>query len=54
MELDAKRRAETWAFYTPKIRAHKVIEYLCNELWDLCDYIFYDPASREGAGEVFS
>ena len=49
MELDAKRRSETWAFYTPKIRAHKAIEYRCNELWDLHDYIFYDPACGEGA-----
>lgn len=49
MELSAKRRAETWAFYTPKIWANKAVELMCQELWDLRDYIFYDPACWEGA-----
>ena len=47
MELSAKRRAETGAFYTPKIRAEKAIEYMNRELWDLQNYIFYDPACGE-------
>ena len=49
MELSAKRRAETGAFYTPKIRAEKAIEYMNRELWDLQNYIFYDPACGEWA-----
>lgn len=49
MELTAKRRAETGAFYTPKIRAEKAIEYMNRELWDLQNYIFYDPACGEWA-----
>lgn len=49
MELTKERRAATGAFYTPKIRANKAVEWLCKELWDLREYIFYDPACGEGA-----
>lgn len=49
MELTEKRRSETWAFYTPRIRAEKAIEYMSRELWDLHNYIFYDPACWEWA-----
>ena len=49
MELTEKRRSETWAFYTPRIRAEKAIEYMRRELWDLHNYVFYDPACWEWA-----
>ena len=49
MELTEKRRSETWAFYTPRMRAEKAIEYMSRELWDLHNYVFYDPACWEGA-----
>lgn len=49
MELSEQRRAETGAFYTPKIWADKAVEYMAQTLGNLTDYAFYDPAAGEGA-----
>ena len=47
MELSAKRRAETGAFYTPKIRADLAVKTMQEKIGNLTDYIFYDPACGE-------
>lgn len=49
MELSAKRRAETGAFYTPKIRADLAVKTMQEKIGNLTDYIFYDPACGEWA-----
>lgn len=49
MELTEKRRSETWAFYTPRIRADLAVKTMQEEIGNLTDYIFYDPACGEWA-----
>lgn len=50
MQLTAKQKAETGAFYTPKVWADKAVEYLREFIGeDFNNYIFWDCAGGEGA-----
>lgn len=49
MKLTEERRAQTGAFYTPKMWADKAVEYMQDVLGELTQYVFYDPAAGEGA-----
>lgn len=49
MVLTDKQKAETGAFYTPKIWADKAVAYIKKIIPNLEDYIFWDVAAGEGA-----
>lgn len=49
MELSDKRRAETGAFYAPKMWADFCVERLHRVLPTFDGFTFYDPAAGEGA-----
>ena len=49
MELTAKQRADTGAFYTPKMWADFCVERLHRVLPTFEGFTFYDPAAGEGA-----
>lgn len=50
MQLTAKRKQETGAFYTPKVWVDKAVEYLKRFIGkDFNDCIFWDCAGGEGA-----
>ena len=49
MEMTDRRRAETGAFYTPKMWADFCVERLKEVLPEFQGFTFYDPAAGEGA-----
>lgn len=49
MKLTKQRQKDTGAFYTPKIRADKAVEYIKKVIPDFTDWCFYDPACWEWA-----
>ena len=49
MKLSKERKKETWAFYTPNIRAEKAVEYMKDNIQDFENQTFYDCACGEWA-----